>query len=220
MFGLRIPYYVWVGCPKQSGASQLKLAKLNAAATESPYITALDLQSRAVEEAQRMSTIQVQSKAYESAIVNLAASLPLPSSWYQTHHWRIYYDDQLQKHRQFNNEYIYAFTWEDDKVDARLLKIRDNDVILALTSAGDNILSYALERPKRIHAIDLKSVSFKFTNTTLLTATAQPKTTFSNSKSPHSPHYPTATSGSYLAMASTPASGTCSSPSYALTCRA
>lgn len=88
-------------------------------------------------------------------MVNLAASLPLPAAWYQAHHWRIYYDDQLQKHRQFNDEYIYAFTWEDARVDARLLNINSEDVILAITSAGDNVLAYALERPKRIHAIDL-----------------------------------------------------------------
>lgn len=75
---------------------------------------------------------------------------------YQQHHWRIYYDDQLQKHSQFGDEYIYAFTWEDSRTDARLLKITSEDVILAITSAGDNVLAYALENPKRIHAVDLK----------------------------------------------------------------
>lgn len=159
MFGFRIPYYVWVGCAKESGSSQLRLQELNAAATESPFLSALDLRSKAVEDAQRTSTIEIRSKAYESAIINLAASLPLPSSWYQTHHWRIYFDDSLHKHRQFKNEYIYAFTWEDAKVDTRLLKIQEDDVILAITSAGDNILQYALENPKRIHAVDLKYVS-------------------------------------------------------------
>ena len=88
--------------------------------------------------------------------MNLAASLPLPAAWYQQHHWRIYYDEQLQKHKQFGDEYIYAFTWEDSRVDARLLKITPDDVILAITSAGDNVLAYALEGPKRIHAVDLK----------------------------------------------------------------
>lgn len=147
---------MWVGCAKDSGASQLKLAELNAAATESPYLSALDLQTKAVEAAQQSSAVEIRSKAYESAVINLAASLPLPASWYQTHHWRIYYDDQLQKHKQFNDEYIYAFTWEDSRADARILKIQEDDVILAITSAGDNILSYALENPRRIHAVDLK----------------------------------------------------------------
>ena len=99
--------------------------------------------------------VELHSKAYESAIVNLQSSLPLPATWYQNHHWRIHYDDTLLKHTRFNNSYIYAFTWEDDRADARLLKVRPDDVILAITSAGDNILSFALEHPRRIHAVDL-----------------------------------------------------------------
>ena len=156
MAGFKIPYYVWIGCSKHSSSTQLKLAEVNAVATESPFLAPKDVQRQAIEEAQRLDSTQYRCKAYDSAVTNLAASLPLPASWYQTHPWRMYYDEQLQKHKQFNNEYIYAFTWEDSRVDSRLLKITDEDVILAITSAGDNILSYALEGPKRIHAVDLK----------------------------------------------------------------
>lgn len=154
-FGFRIPYYVWIGCAKQTKSSMHKLAALDAAVTESPFISALDLERKTIGGARRGSSSERRSKAYESAIVNLSASLPLPAAWYQQHHWRIYYDEQLQKHKQFGDEYIYAFTWEDARVDARLLKITSEDVILAITSAGDNILAYALEQPKRIHAVDL-----------------------------------------------------------------
>lgn len=152
--GFRIPYYVWIGCSKQTKSSLANLHAVDAAATESPFISALDLQ-RTSQIGRRASYTDRRSKAYDAAVVNLAASLPLPSAWYQQHHWRIYYDGALQKHRQFGDEYIYAFTWEDSRADARLLKITSEDVILAITSAGDNILSYALERPKRIHAVDL-----------------------------------------------------------------
>lgn len=155
MVGLRIPYYVWIGCSKDSASTETKLAELNAAATESPFLSAIDMRTKAIDAANSNDALEVRSKAYESAIVNLRASLPLPAAWYQSHHWRIYYDDSLPKHRQFKDEYIYAFTWEDARVDARLLNIKSDDVIMAITSAGDNILAYALERPKRIHAIDL-----------------------------------------------------------------
>lgn len=156
-FGFRIPYYVWVGCAKQTKSSLTKLNALDAAVTESPFISALDLQTKSAQGFRRDSgTSELRSKAYDAAIINLAASLPLPAAWYQQHHWRIYYDEQLQKHKQFNDEYIYAFTWEDSRADARILRITADDVILAITSAGDNILSYALEKPKRIHAVDLK----------------------------------------------------------------
>jgi betaine lipid synthase len=156
LFGFRIPYYIFVGCARDTSASMQQLAVLDAAVTESPFISALDVHSKSLTKPRRSSSISERhSKAYESAVVNLAASLPLPAAYYQNNKTRIYYDETLQKHRQFNDEYIYAFTWEDSRVDSRLLKITSDDVILAITSAGDNILSYALERPKRIHAVDL-----------------------------------------------------------------
>ena len=100
--------------------------------------------------------IGIRSKAYDSAIVNLSANLPLPSTFYQNSHWRIYYDEHLQKHTRFNNKYIYAFTWEDSRVDQRLLKIGSDDVVLCVTSAGDNLLDYLVSsNPRRIHAVDL-----------------------------------------------------------------
>ncbi|KAF9740191.1 hypothetical protein PMIN06_007123 [Paraphaeosphaeria minitans] len=149
-FGARMPYYIWVGCSKDTGASTTKLAEIDAAATESPYLSALDLRTGMVP-----ADVEVRSKAYESAIVNLQSSLPLPATWYQNHHWRIHYDESLSKHTKFNDSYIYAFTWEDDRADARLLKVTPDDVVLAITSAGDNILSFCLEAPRRVHAVDL-----------------------------------------------------------------
>jgi betaine lipid synthase len=157
LLGFRIPYYIFIGCTRTASNPMEKLAAVDAAVTESPFIAALDIHAKSLipRKTRRSSSAERRSKAYDTAVVNLAASLPLPSAYYQNSKTRIYYDDTLPKHRQFNNEYIYAFTWEDDLVDARLLKINSDDVILALTSAGDNILSYALARPKRIHAVDL-----------------------------------------------------------------
>ena len=157
LLGFRIPYYIFVGCTRNMTNSLRALEVEDAAVTESPFISALDLHAqrtnpRAI---RRSSSSERRSKAFDTAVVNLAASLPLPASYYQNNKTRIYYDDSLQKHRQFNDEYIYAFTWEDARVDSRLLKITGDDVILAITSAGDNILSYCLERPKKIHAVDL-----------------------------------------------------------------
>lgn len=100
--------------------------------------------------------MECRSKAYESAVVNLSSNLPLPSTFYQNHQARIYYEENLKKHTQFNHDYLYAFAWEDPKVDQRLLQINDNDTILCLTSGGDNLLEYLVTaRPRRIHAVDL-----------------------------------------------------------------
>ncbi|KAJ5731850.1 hypothetical protein N7493_003331 [Penicillium malachiteum] len=151
-----IPYYIFVGCPKEiaSTPSQDTIEKLDASFTESPYLSPANHQLER-EQAAEQSAREVRSKAYESAIINLSANLPLPSSFYQNHHYRIHYNDMLPKHTQFQNEYIYAFTWEDPRVDHRLLNIGPDDVILAITSAGDNILDYLQKNPRRVHAVDL-----------------------------------------------------------------
>ena len=85
MFGIRIPYYVWIGCAKESASTRAALDRVDAAATESPFISALEHQA---DKLNQVNSVDTRSKAYESAIVNLSASLPLPASWYQNHHWR------------------------------------------------------------------------------------------------------------------------------------
>ncbi|RPB11029.1 hypothetical protein P167DRAFT_575618 [Morchella conica CCBAS932] len=151
-----IPYYVWIGCQKLHSAADV-LDRVDAAATESPYLAAINsLSSTHSSKTSAETALQLRSKGFEAAVLNLAANLPLPSFFYQIHHWRLYYDELLEKHTQFNNSYIYAFTWEDPRVDHRILKINRDDVILAITSAGDNILSYIIDgAPKRVHAVDL-----------------------------------------------------------------
>ncbi|KAM5436857.1 hypothetical protein McanMca71_001974 [Microsporum canis] len=152
-----IPYYIFIGCQKDLTLNDSDaIARLDATLTESPYLSPTHHRSELSRAVQR-TIPEVRSKAYESAIVNLSSNLPLPSFFYQHHHWRICYNELLAKHTQFNKEYIYAFTWEDPRVDHRLLNITSDDVILAITSAGDNILDYLSgpHTPRRIHAVDL-----------------------------------------------------------------
>jgi betaine lipid synthase len=156
-----IPYYIWLGCQKKHstsietpGSGHEIIERLDAAVTESPYLYPINHTKTLSRNVDRTAP-ELRSKAFDAAVINLAANLPLPSFFYQNHHWRIHYDDQLKKHTQFKNEYIYAFTWEDSRVDDRILKLGPDDVVLAITSAGDNILSYALSSPARIHAVDL-----------------------------------------------------------------
>lgn len=152
-----IPYYIWIGTHKQPMSSSLPheiVERVDALVTESPYLHPAN-HSKALSRAVEKAAPELRSKAFDAAIVNLSANLPLPSFFYQNHHYRIYYDDQLEKHRQFNDEYIYAFTWEDTRVDERILHLKSDDVVLAICSAGDNILSYCLQSPARVHAVDL-----------------------------------------------------------------
>lgn len=153
-----IPYYVWLGCHKKPFASsslpQEIVEYVDALVTESPYLLPANAPSALTRAVQRAAP-EIRSKAFDAAISNLASNLPLPAFFYQNHHWRIYYDDRLKKHTQFNDEYIYAFTWEDSRVDARILNLKSDDVVLAICSAGDNILSYVMQSPARVHAVDL-----------------------------------------------------------------
>ncbi|RMZ80151.1 hypothetical protein DV737_g3047, partial [Chaetothyriales sp. CBS 132003] len=152
-----IPYYMFIGCHRElslasSDKGQDFVEKLDAVLTESPYLSPNEFRKA---QAQQSALSLVRSKTYESAIVNLSTNLPLPAAFYQNQPWRIYYNELLAKHQQFKNEYIYAFNWEDPTVDRRILNIQPTDAILTITSAGDNILDYLLEGPRRIHAVDL-----------------------------------------------------------------
>ncbi|KAI5969956.1 hypothetical protein CANMA_000996 [Candida margitis] len=145
----RIPYYIWIGCDK-SRSSQI-LTRLNCLATESPYLAPSTSPNDHVTESAPVS------KGHEAAIANLQKNLPFPSIYYQREVWRVYYDEMNHLYEQFKNQYIYAFTWEDPREDHNILNFTNDDTVLAITSAGDNILSYATlpSPPKRIHAVDL-----------------------------------------------------------------
>lgn len=159
-----IPFYIFLGTQRRLVSSTTSspdyaqdfIERLDAACTESPYLSPRHYRADMARAVEKATPVELRSKAYESAVINLSSNLPLPSTFYQNDQRRIYYNDQLPKHTQFNNEYIYAFTWEDPRVDHRLLKIGNDDVVLCLTSAGDNVLDYLLHgNPRRIHAVDL-----------------------------------------------------------------
>ena len=50
----------------------------------------------------------------------------------------------------YGRSLVYNTCWEDPAVDRRALSITPDDTILAITSAGCNILDYALCAPRRI----------------------------------------------------------------------
>jgi betaine lipid synthase len=148
-----IPYYIWVGCDKHHA---LDIEYRHALATESPYLAPTDLQDKS-DINSLQNQIILRSKGYEASIINMVRNMPYPSFYYQHEVWRIFYNTEHPQHHQFNNQYIYAFTWEDPDEDIRLLGLGPEDVVLAITSAGDNIIAYAAMNnpPKRIHGVDL-----------------------------------------------------------------
>ncbi len=54
----------------------------------------------------------------------------------------------------YSRSLVYNTCWEDPAVDRRALALGADDSVLVITSAGCNALDYALEAPRRIHAVD------------------------------------------------------------------
>jgi S-adenosylmethionine-diacylglycerol 3-amino-3-carboxypropyl transferase len=49
---------------------------------------------------------------------------------------------------------VYNTCWEDPAVDRLALDLGPEDTLLVITSAGCNVLDYAIAGPRRIHAVD------------------------------------------------------------------
>ncbi len=54
----------------------------------------------------------------------------------------------------YSRSLVYNTCWEDPAVDRQVLSISADDVLMVITSAGCNVLDYALDAPKTIHAVD------------------------------------------------------------------
>jgi S-adenosylmethionine-diacylglycerol 3-amino-3-carboxypropyl transferase len=54
----------------------------------------------------------------------------------------------------YSRSLVYNTCWEDPAVDRQALQLSPDDTLLVITSAGCNVLDYALTGPKRIHAVD------------------------------------------------------------------
>ena len=54
----------------------------------------------------------------------------------------------------YSRSLVYNTCWEDPAVDRIALELDADDTLVVITSAGCNVLDYALAGPKRIHAVD------------------------------------------------------------------
>ncbi|KAF9973226.1 hypothetical protein BGZ73_003564 [Actinomortierella ambigua] len=166
---IQIPYYIYIGerhkdQPKQHhGFQQLPILarKTSVAATSrkgsAERLHPLDLASLTPRSMSVDSTASAQT-LITSAVAAKLLSLPLKSGDKPKDlisEWRVAYNPTLAWHTQFRS-YIYAFTWEDPRIDLSVLDLKKDDVMFVITSAGDNALEYALKgQPARIHCVDM-----------------------------------------------------------------
>ncbi len=54
----------------------------------------------------------------------------------------------------YSRSLVYNTCWEDPAVDRRALQLQESDNVLVITSAGCNVLDYALAGARSIHAVD------------------------------------------------------------------
>jgi len=62
--------------------------------------------------------------------------------------------DQAVFNAIYSRSLVYNTCWEDPAVDRLALDLQPEDTLLVITSAGCNVLDYALAGPRRIHAVD------------------------------------------------------------------
>jgi S-adenosylmethionine-diacylglycerol 3-amino-3-carboxypropyl transferase len=53
------------------------------------------------------------------------------------------------------HQLVYNTCWEDPRLDRIAMKLGPDDDVLVITSAGCNALDYALDEPRRVHAVDM-----------------------------------------------------------------
>ncbi|KAI8967893.1 hypothetical protein BDF20DRAFT_897682 [Mycotypha africana] len=141
-FLIQIPYYIWLG--RSHAQQQNGSCRLSELADDSDSVTS-----------EQSNQTLVNGSQNSNNTVMCKQSLSRPQLSFQNKAWRIDYDPELSCNKQFRS-YIYAFTWEDPRVDLQYLNLSKDDTLFLITSAGDNALEYAIHsQPKRIHCVDM-----------------------------------------------------------------
>ncbi|KIM63223.1 hypothetical protein SCLCIDRAFT_1214338 [Scleroderma citrinum Foug A] len=156
-FIVRIPYYIWLGRSRSCDVSrfchafEVEGGNLLGNCSPSSFVT--------IKESEIIPPLEIGKPALEQPPIRSDAVIsitpPLSSFHYQLGKpWRLPYYEQ-PVHKEFRT-FIYSFTWEDPFEDMKYLDLGPDDAILAITSAGDNALHYAIAaQPKRIHCVDM-----------------------------------------------------------------
>nr|KAJ3420957.1 hypothetical protein HK105_004835 [Polyrhizophydium stewartii] len=151
---VKIPYYVWVGAQKDA---TMPTFALEAAAEDirnhdDPEVSDDDEE---LKDASASATKPAQPAAAKKvpASVTALATVSADHVHGQGFRWRQPFDPKLID--KFST-YIYAFTWEDPRVDLEFLDLKPSDHMFVISSGGCNVLEYAIKvGPERIHSVDL-----------------------------------------------------------------
>ncbi|KAJ9102622.1 hypothetical protein QFC19_004731 [Naganishia cerealis] len=163
---VKIPYYVYLGKRSPSTSLSTSTATDLAHGTESfrivnGLLTPESPFSSAISRKDLSEMMLPDMSIGESAWSNMinreeeAGSLAKRRTSLDTalRQWRVPYAEQ-RVHKQFRT-HIYGWTWEDPQCDIDRLGIKDGDSLLCITSAGDNVLHYAIKADIEIQSVDM-----------------------------------------------------------------
>ncbi|KAI8912731.1 hypothetical protein EDD86DRAFT_202137 [Gorgonomyces haynaldii] len=139
---VHIPYYIWIGAQKESTVRMPDFS-LDAA----PQDDAVSVTSE--------NEFEQPPKEAPAVPKSVADSLLVSADHVhgQGLRWRQPFDVKLLD--RFST-YIYAFAWEDPRVDLEFLDLKKEDHMFVISSGGCNVLEYAAKvGPERIHSVDL-----------------------------------------------------------------
>jgi betaine lipid synthase len=151
----KIPYYVWVGAQKDldpNTSIRVPLFALDGKELDDndPTPTSDNEYDDEALQYEGEAVSDLNSKLFSDVQSQLVSSDHIHG---QGQRWRLPFDIKLLD--RFST-YIYAFAWEDPKVDLIYLDLQKDDQMFVITSGGCNVLEYAIKvGPKRIHCVDL-----------------------------------------------------------------
>ncbi|KAJ1565700.1 hypothetical protein HK096_000037 [Nowakowskiella sp. JEL0078] len=151
---IKIPYYVWVGAQKDTLLiDSFSLDGASNKPTENDS-ESVDSDGEENEEDGESNGVLVSDLPFNDVVFDSKSNHVTTDHVHgQGYRWRQPFDASLIP--RFNT-YIYAFAWEDPKVDLDFMNLKPTDKMLTITSGGCNILEYAVQvGPARIHAVDL-----------------------------------------------------------------
>ena len=155
---VKIPYYVWVGASKGGALPALSLGQSASVTTptssDSSHSNGTKDPSAPNQQQQQHQSDDEDDHMMSSSVASLHTvvstidhkTLTKDHVHGQGMRWRQQFDLSLIP--RFST-YIYAFTWEDPKVDLQYLNLNSDDRMLIITSGGCNALEYAIHGPAR-----------------------------------------------------------------------
>ena len=146
-----IPYYIWIGCLQDLASPSSTISEISEDIVDQVQEIANRL-SPGSEKIDPGSMEMASSSAFSNALDNIRHDLPLPSFFYQNHHQRLPYADDLEKNSLFSQK--HQWTWLAPSNDLQELNITCEDVVLTLTGRGIDAYVAASYRPQRLDILD------------------------------------------------------------------